>query len=231
MLADGSMVVLVVGMFLVLARWISKGPPGWRAATVGALAAWLILTAGLATTGALSDWTARPPRLPLVVLGAVGLGLLVRRTAAFRALLRSTPVFWPIGLQVFRVAVESILFALHQTSRAPVQVTFEGRNFDILVGLTAPVVAWSVARGRASPWLLLGWNALGLGVLVNTMAVVATSTPGPLFLWPGAPFTELLRWPLVWLPAFLAPLAVMLHVASLQQTVSLLRSSPQRTQS
>jgi hypothetical protein len=87
MLADGSMVVLVVGMFLVLTRWISQGPPGWRATTLGALAAWLILTAGLATTGVLSDWTARPPRLPLIVIGALGLGLLVRRTAAFRALL------------------------------------------------------------------------------------------------------------------------------------------------
>jgi len=169
--------------------------------------------------------------LPLVVLGAVAIGLLLRRTAAFRTLLRSTPVYWPIGLQVFRVAVETILFALHKTGRAPVQVTFEGRNFDILVGLTAPLVAWAVARGRANPWLVVGWNALGLGVLVNTMAVVATSTPGPLFLWPGAPFTELLRWPLVWIPAFLAPVALMLHVASLQQTVSLVRSSPQRTQS
>jgi hypothetical protein len=231
MLADGSMVVLVVGMFFVLARWISRGPPGWRVASIGALAAWLILTAWLATTGVLSDWAARPPRLPLVVAGALALGLVLQRTAAFRALLGSTSIYWPIGLQIFRFAVETILFALHRTGRAPVQVTFEGRNFDILVGLTAPIVAWSVARGRASPWLVVGWNALGLGVLVNTMAVVATSTPGPLFLWPGAPFTELMRWPLVWLPAFLAPLAVMLHVASLQQTVSLLRSSTQRTQS
>ena len=104
MLADGSMVVLVVGMFLVLARWISQGPPGWRAATLGALAAWLILTAGLATTGVLSDWRARPPGLPLIVLGAVGLGLLLRRTASFRAVLRSTPLYWPVGLQDLRVA-------------------------------------------------------------------------------------------------------------------------------
>jgi len=39
------------------------------------------------------------------------------------------------------------------------------------------------------------------------------------------------RWPLVWLPAFLAPLAVLLHVTSIQQAVPLLRGTPARTQS
>jgi hypothetical protein len=78
-----------------------------------------------------------------------------------------------------------------------------------------------VARRPASAWLVLSWNVLGLCMLVNTIAVAATSTPGPLHLdWPGTPFTEIVRWPLVWLAAFLAPLAVLLHVASLQQTSS-----------
>jgi hypothetical protein len=101
-----------------------------------------------------------------------------------------------------------------------VQVTFEGRNFDILVGLTAPVAAWLVARRLASPAAVLCWNLAGLAVLANTIGTVATSVPGPLHLaWPGEPFTALAEWPLVWLPAFLAPLAVLLHIFSLRQTL------------
>lgn len=232
MLADGSMVVLVVVMFSLLTLWVSQGPRRWAFAVVGTLAVWLAVTAFLARLGVLSQWTARPPRLALVALGGLGLSFLLRRTATFRTLLISTPATWPIGLQVFRVPVELVLFAFHASGRAPVQVTFEGRSLDVLVGLTAPLVAWWVARRPASVWLVLSWNVLGLCMLVNTVAVAATSTPGPLHLdWPGAPFTEILRWPLVWIPAFLAPLAVLLHVASLQQTVPLLRSTPARTQS
>jgi|GEM_PF-6363278 len=41
---------------------------------------------------------------------------------------------------------------------------------------------------------------------------------GPLHLsWPGTPFTAIATWPMVWLPAFLAPLAVFLHGVSLQR--------------
>ena len=220
------MIVLVVLMFSLLTLWVSQGPRRWAVAVVATLAVWLALTAFLARVGVLSQWTARPPGLPLVAGGGLLLAFLLRRTATFRALLDSTPASWPIGLQVFRVGVELILFDLHASGRVPVQVTFAGRNLDILIGLTAPLVAWWVARRRASAWLVLGWNVLGLGMLANTVAVVVTSTPGPMNLWPGAPFTEILRWPLVWVPAFLAPLAVLLHVASLRQTVPLLRSTP-----
>jgi hypothetical protein len=220
MLVDVALVVLVVGMTLLLSVWASRGPPRWAMAVVGTLVVWLGVSVLLARV------------LPVVALGGLGLALLVGRTAAFRTLLRSTPPAWPIALQAFRIGVELVLFGFHATGRAPVQVTFEGRNLDILVGLTAPLVAWWVARGRATQWAVIAWNILGAGVLANTVAVVVTSTPGPLHLdWAGAPFTEILRWPLVWLPAFLAPLAVLLHVASLRQALSLARGTAQRAQS
>jgi len=232
MLADASMVLLVVVMFSLVTLWVWQGPRRWAVAVVGTLAVWLAVTAGLARLGALSEWTARPPRLAMVALGGLALGFLLLRTAAFRTLLGSAPATWPIRLQAFRVPVELVLFAFYASGRAPVQVTFEGRSLDILVGLTAPLVAWWVARRPASAWLVLSWNVLGLCVLANTVAVAATSTPGPLHLdWPGAPFTEILRWPLVWVPAFLAPVAVLLHVVSLQQTAPLLRGTAARTQS
>ena len=66
----------------------------------------------------------------------------------------------------------------------------------------------------------MAWNALGLAVLANTVGTVASSTPGPLHLdWAGAPFTAITTWPIVWLPAFLMPTAVFLHVASLRQNL------------
>ncbi len=222
-LTDAMTVVLVAGMAAVVALWLSRRSRPLAVGVLGALGLWLAVTAALANAGVVSDWTARPPRVPLLPLTFLGTSLLLGRTATVRALVGATPRAWPVLAQTFRVPVELTLFALYAAGRAPVQVTFEGRNLDILVGLTAPLMAWWVWRRRASPALVVGWNVLGLAILANTVVTVLTSTPGPMHRpWPGAPFTALAAWPLVWLPAFLAPLAVLLHVVSLQQTVPLL---------
>jgi len=55
MFADGSMVVLVVVMFTLLTFWVSQGPRRWAVAVVGTLAGWLVVTAGLARLGVLSQ--------------------------------------------------------------------------------------------------------------------------------------------------------------------------------
>ena len=222
-LADASTVVLVAVMAAVTGLWLARQSRPLALRFLGALGLWLAATAWLASAGVLADWTARPPRIPLLPLTFLATTVLLGRTGRFRALVEATPRPWPLLAQTFRVPVELTLFSLYATGRAPVQITFEGRNLDILVGLTAPLMAWWVWRRRASPALVVGWNVLGLLILANTVVTVLTSTPGPLHQpWPGAPFTAIAAWPLVWLPAFLAPLAVALHVISLQQTVPLL---------
>ena len=222
-LTDASMVVLAAGMAAVVGLWLARRSRPLAVGFLAALGLWLAATAALAHAGVLSDWTARPPRVGLLPLAFLATTLLLGRTATLRALVEATPRAWPILAQTFRVPVELTLFALYASGRAPVQVTFEGRNLDVLVGLTAPLMAWWVWRRRANPALVVGWNVLGLTILANTVVTVLTSTPGPLHLpWPGAPFTAIAEWPLVWLPAFLAPLAVLLHVVSLQQTAPLL---------
>ena len=65
------------------------------------------------------------------------------------------------------------------------------------------------------------YQSTGLAILANTIVTVLTSVPGALKLaWPGEPFVEFASWRLICLPAFLAPLAVFLHVASLRQNLS-----------
>jgi hypothetical protein len=55
---------------------------------------------------------------------------------------RSSP-WQPVALQTFRVGVELAFWRLHTEGLAPIQITFDGRNFDALVGLTVPCVAAS----------------------------------------------------------------------------------------
>jgi hypothetical protein len=84
------------------------------------------------------------------------------------------------GFQVFRVPVEWVLFALHRDGVAPVQMSFEGWNFDVLTGLSAPFVAWLAARGVVGRRGLLAWNCAGLALLANIVGIAVLSTPTPL---------------------------------------------------
>lgn len=234
---DLGMVVLVALMVAVVglgvagsahrAGYAAAAARGLAARVVAALAGWLTLSGALAALGVLSVWTAIPPRWPLLPLTALLTLIVLVTRPATRRLIAHTPRHWLIGAQTFRVGVELVLYGLHATGRAPEQLTFAGRNFDILVGLTAPVVAYLVATERLPPIGVLVWNVCGLALLVNAVGTVATSTPGPLHhAWPGEPFTAIATWPIVWLPAFLAPLALFLHVASLRQTLASLRRKP-----
>jgi len=233
--ADVLMALVAAAMVAVLALGAAFGatraglgvPEARRVGrtVVLVLGAWLAVTAALAMGGALSA-SARPPSWPLLPLTAFAVIVVVTRSAAGNRMLSNIPPAWPIVAQTFRVGVELALFALHAAGRAPVQITFEGRNFDVLVGLSAPWIGWLVATGRIGTKGALAWNVIGLAVLANTVGTVATSTPGPLHLdWPGAPLTAITSWPIVWLPAFLMPVAVFLHVVSLRQNLRRLRAA------
>lgn len=183
--------------------------------------AWLGTTATVAATGALRDFDARPPRLMLLVVGSFALVTITTRTATFRALLAATPPSWPVALMAMRVPIEIGLWGLFVSGQLPVHLTFEGRNFDVLVGASAPFVAWALARGKLGKAGLVAWNVASLGLLANIVGMAVTTIPGPLHLpWPGVSNTVVADFPWVWLPTFLVPVALFGHVASLRQVLA-----------
>lgn len=186
-----------------------------------AIAAWLLVSGFLAHNGFLSARDARPPRLVLIPLTGLAAVVLLHRSALLERLLQVVPRHWPVAFQSFRIGVELAFWGLFAAGGAPVQVTFEGRNFDVLAGLTAPLVALAMRRWNLAPRAVLAWNVLGLAVLSNTIVTTLTSAPGPLHLdWPGMPFTAFAAWPFVWIPGFLAPLAIFLHFFSIRQSLA-----------
>lgn len=198
----------------------------WRigAGVAAGLGAWLAVTAALALTGALAVSPGARPREPLLPPIALGTLVLLSLTRSFRRLLDALPAWQPVAFQTFRVGVEAGLWLLHREGLAPVQVTFEGRNIDGLVGLTAPVVASLIALGWIGPRLAIGWNLFGVAMLGNAIWTSATSAPGPQHLnWPGEPFAAIAAWPVVWIPAFLAPTAMFLHYVSIRQAFGFFR--------
>ena len=120
------------------------------------------------------------------------------------------------AIQTFRIFIEGFLFmSLYEQEGIPREMTILGRNPDILVGITAPVVALLHWRGHLSPGWLLLWNLMGLGCLLNIVIVAILSMPtGFQIFGIGQPNVAVLRFPFMLLPAFLVPLAFLSHLYS-----------------
>jgi hypothetical protein len=216
----GVVALVALGLARAARRAGLTHPKTLAASVAAGLIVWLGVTGALAESGVLSNWAARPPRWPLLPLTALGTFILLGLTRTFRRLLAEFPPWQPVALQTFRMGVELAFWRLSLEGVAPGQVTFEGRNFDGLVGLTAPIVAAGIAFGWFGPRLTIVWNLFGLAMLANAIGTVATSSPGLLHLnWPGEPFEAISSWPIIWIPALLAPIGIFLHIVSIRQAI------------
>lgn len=219
-------VVTVVGMLLLVlwggaraARRVGPGAArGVRLAGV-ALGGWLALTAALAGRGFFEDFYALPPHMLLAIGPPLLAVLALAASGRLASLLAALPPSWPIAAQTFRVLVEIVLWRLAVAGVAPEIMTFTGRNVDILVGLTAPIVAYNCFVRRAWPVRVARWwNWAGVVILLNVVVHALLSAPTRFRVFETDPPTTFIGdLPYIWLPAFLVPLAWALHAISLRQ--------------
>lgn len=186
--------------------------------TAVGILAWFTLLTFLSIKGFFADFVSMPPKLPLalIVPTAAIVFLAMNRTVGnILDTLHPNALIYP---QAFRIVVEIILWLLYLDHICPEQMTFEGRNFDIIAGITAPIFGYlSFAGGRKNINLAIIWNIISLGLLLNILTVAVLSIPQVGVLTP--PNTFVAYFPLVLLPGFVAPFALMLHVLSLRQLI------------
>jgi len=101
-------------------------------------------------------------------------------------------------------------------------MTFEGRNWDILSGITAPLVWFLGYRQRTLPrWVLFTWNLVCLGLLFNIVGNAILAAP---FDFQQQAFDQpniaVLYFPYVWLPAVVVPLVLLSHLVALRGLAS-----------
>ncbi|MFN5557707.1 MAG: hypothetical protein ACK48F_15940, partial [Chryseotalea sp.] len=101
----------------------------------------------------------------------------------------------------------------------PDLMTFEGYNFDIISGITAPIIYFLYfVKGKISKSIVLFWNFVCLGLLANilTIALFSAKTPFQQFAF-EQPNIGVTYFPFVWLPAVIVPIVLFSHIASIQQ--------------
>lgn len=185
------------------------------------IAGWLITSAMIAINGTLMDFTSTPPKLMLIVLPPVLAISYLSSSTRVNALIQEIPSSWLVYIQSFRILVEIFLWMLFARNIIPVQMTFEGSNYDILTGLSAPLVAYYTLSQNKWPRIVaVLWNFSGLLLVTNIFLVAFLSTPGPMRQFFNEPTNTIVAYfPFVWLPAFIVPFAYLMHILSIKQII------------
>ena len=125
-------------------------------------------------------------------------------------------------MHIVRVPVELILYWLFLNKVVPQLMTFEGRNFDIAAGLTAPLVYYfGFIKKSLSKKIIIAWNFICLALLLNIVvnAVLAAPTFFQQFAF-DQPNIAILYFPFNLLPAVVVPLVLLSHLAAIRQLLN-----------
>jgi hypothetical protein len=177
------------------------------------LVGWLVVPAILASRGALDRYSPLPAPA-LVLIGLLTFGTVVLAFSGFGSrIVAGTPLAGLVGYQVFRVPVEWVLHELYSQHVIPVQMTYAGRNFDIVTGVLAAALGLWLWAGHRTVWLVAAWNVIGLALLLNIVTIAVLSTPTPFRYFMSDPPNLLpSTFPYVWLPSFLVQAALFGHL-------------------
>ncbi len=180
---------------------------------------WLVGQAILGLTGFYTDTSGVPPRTiwlilpPLLVIMALFIASkqFVERVSA------ETLTY----LHIVRLPVEIGLFWLAQQKLIPEEMTFSGHNFDIIMGLTSPIIAYfGYTQTRLFKPFLLGWNVIGLVFLLIIVAHGILALPSVLQMYAfEQPNRAMLYFPFLWLPSFIVPSVLFAHLACIRQLI------------
>jgi hypothetical protein len=179
---------------------------------------WLGLQAFLTLSGLYANNpNSFPPKI--VLMGILPMGILIISLLIIpqtRRVIDSFSIVSLTYLNIVRAPVELALYWLFLEKAIPEIMTFEGRNFDILAGITAPFVVYFYKKG-VNPKFLIAWNIASLLLLANIVftAILSTETPLQKFGF-EQPNIAIIHFPFSWLATFIVPMVLFAHLSSLR---------------
>ena len=184
------------------------------------LTGWTILQSALGASGFYTNTAAAPPRILLFgVLPTIVLIILVFRTRWGRALINAMDIRTLTWLHIVRIPVEVVLWLLVERGVLSPLMSVGGTNFDVLSGLSAPLIAVLAFRsGQVNRKLLLVWNMLCLLLLANVVITAAFGIPSPFQQHSfHQPNLAVLHFPFNLLPTVVVPVVLLAHLVVLRK--------------
>ncbi len=187
-------------------------------AFIVSLIAWLVIQGILGYTGFYTHSQGLPPRFMLMILQPLVSIIILFSTAAGRRWLDTFDIVKTTWVHVVRLPAEICLLWLFTLKLVPKSMTFEGGNFDIFSGITAPLVAIAIRRNSIKRSWVIAWNFLCLCMLFNVVLHGLLSAPSPFQQMAfDQPNIAILYFPFVWLASVVVPAVLFAHLVSLRK--------------
>jgi len=112
--------------------------------------------------------------------------------------------------------MEIVLLQLFIHKMIPELMTFEGRNFDIIMGITAPIIGFLYLKKWLRKKGLLVWNIIGLCLILFILlnGLLSAELPFQQFGF-EQPNRALAYFPFVLLPATVVPIVIWTHLTDI----------------
>ena len=177
---------------------------------------WGIIQSALAFGGFYQNDNFIPPRFLLVLIPTTFLiiyGLSGKRMTWAR---KNRNNHVSTFIHTLRIPIEIVLLYLFLNKMIPQLMTFEGRNFDILVGISAPIIGILHLKNMISPKGLMAWNIVGLGFVsfIYLNGVLSSELPFQQFGF-EQPNIAVTYFPFILLPALVVPIVIYTHVTDI----------------
>lgn len=173
----------------------------WTLRAAFGVAGWLALSGAVSASGVLAT-PMLPPPLALFVLASLVLSVAVAFSPVGTRLVRGVPIAALVLAQGFRLPLELVLHSWKDQGVIPVQMTFEGHNFDIASGVLALAVGIWLARGSAPRAAIWAFNLVAFALLLAVTGIAILSSPLPIRAYPGEPLLLAFYFPYGWIVPF-----------------------------
>ena len=182
-------------------------------------AIWVAILTVFAYKGFFADFSKLPPRPALILIIPLPFILLFSFSKTGVQLLKLVPAHWLVAIQSFRIFVEILLWFAFLANKLPIQMSFEGGNFDIFSGLLALPAAYLIAKKKDfSQKVIIVFNVIGILLLLNILVIAVLSMPTSFRYFMNEPSNVLVaQFPFILLPGVLVPIAYSFHVFSIRQ--------------
>jgi hypothetical protein len=221
MLAGLPAYITIVFLLAVVLTWLFlASATKYKTTLTIIIAIWLGITGLLAYKGFFTDTAGIPPKFALATAPVIFLIIALLVSKKGQGFIDNLDLRKLTLLHIVRVPVELTLYWLAANKAVPELMTFTGRNFDILSGITAPLMYFLCFNGTRlkNKTLLLAWNFICLGLLLNIVINAVLSAPFEIQQFAfDQPNIAVLYFPFVWLPSFIVMAVLLSHLVAIRQ--------------
>lgn len=204
---------------VLLALWLFFKAANFSKYFIIPIVSWLLIQSALGVPGFYRDPVTMSGRFPLLFMPALVAIIILFVTKRGRDCIDLLDVRSLTIFHVIRIPVEMVLFWLYVNKSVPGAMTFNGSNFDIFSGISAPLVYYlGFVKKKIGGRVIIAWNFICLALLLHVVLTAVLSLPAR-FQQFGfeRPDIALGYFPFVWLPSILVPLVLLSHLAAIKQ--------------